>query len=626
VLPTVADVLELDVVRRGSPRVLTGAERLDAPVRWVHVIELAEARHLLRGGELVLTTGIALPPDAAGLTRYVAGLAAAGVSAVAVELGSRYVRELPAALVAAAAVHRLPLIMLQRETEFIAVTEAVHAQILDARVAELRAAERLHQVFTDLAVAGASVDEVVAQASALAGVPVILADLAHRVLACSPAGRELEPLLAGFAGRSRAVEVPGRCDYDKAAGWLVTKVGQTASTSPGTVDWGRLIFVFDAAPGPAEFVLAERTATALALARLVRAGRAAETAARAHASVKGSTRPGPDRAPWTELSAWTHRAGWTERASWTNRQDELLDAHSRLLADLAGPGYADQADLEARINALGIPLPGHQLQSLIIAPGAAAPGPGANPGPAALPRAGAVPDLGLVASSLSAACRLSSTPAVVGILATGSGSGLGGLRVGGLLVLPAEADPDQVLRRVADSVRSACDGDLVIGAGPVVPTVTEARAALHDADVAASALMALGRRGGLDGPRPAAAGRSAADRRHQETTRPFARLADLHLPGLIYQLHDHPALLAFAEQELGPLLRYDEAAGADLVRVLTCYLRSGGNKAEAAQLAGLARPTLYERLRKIEQVLGRKLAIPESSLSLHVALLAHPAP
>jgi len=82
VLPTVADVLALDPVRRGAPRVITGADLLGAPVRWVHVIELAEAGHLLRGGELVLSTGIALPPDADGLARYVAGLATAGVSAI----------------------------------------------------------------------------------------------------------------------------------------------------------------------------------------------------------------------------------------------------------------------------------------------------------------------------------------------------------------------------------------------------------------------------------------------------------------------------------------------------------------------------------------------------------------
>ncbi len=525
-LPTIADVLELDVVRRGSPKVLTAAERLDAPVRWVHVIELVQARHLLRGGELVLTTGIALPPDAAGLTRYVAGLAAAGVSAVAVELGSRYVRELPAALVAAAATHRLPLIMLQRETEFIAVTEAVHAQILDARVAELRAAERLHQVFTDLAVAGASAAEVVAQASALSRVPVILADLAHRVLACSPAGQELEPLLAGFAGRSRAVTVPGCCGYDRAAGWLVAGVGQTASTRPGTAGWGRLIFVFSAPPGPADYVLAERAATALTLARLVRAGQDA------------------------------------------GDRDELAATHNQLLADVAGPGYADPADLEARIAAIGIPLTGHQLQTVVIE--------------------------GAAAEALAAACSSLAVPAIVGELA--------GQRAGGLLALPADADPDQVLAKLASSLRSACGAGLAIGAGQAVPSVAQARAALGDAAVAASALAG-----------------------HQGGDRPFARLADLRLAGLIYQLRDQPAVLAFAERELGPLLRHDEAAGTDLVHVLTCFLRAGGNKAEAAQAAGLARPTLYERLRKIEQVLDRGLDSPDSQLSLHVALLAHPA-
>jgi purine catabolism regulator len=89
-LPTVAEILALDPLRRGAPQVVVAADRLDTPVRWVHVIELAEAAHLLRGGELVLSTGIALPDDPAGLARYVADLASVGVSALAVELGSRY--------------------------------------------------------------------------------------------------------------------------------------------------------------------------------------------------------------------------------------------------------------------------------------------------------------------------------------------------------------------------------------------------------------------------------------------------------------------------------------------------------------------------------------------------------
>ena len=212
-LPTVAEVLALDPVRSGAPRVLAGADRLDAPVRWVHVIELAQAAHLLRGGELVLSTGIALPDDTAGLQRYVAELAAVGVSALAVELGSRYSRTLPSALVSAAAEHRLPLIVLERETQFIEITEAVHARIIDAQLSELRSAERLHQVFTDLAVSGASADEVVAQTASLAGCPVILESLAHHVLACAPGTQDAAALLAGFAGRSRAVQTTKRTGY-----------------------------------------------------------------------------------------------------------------------------------------------------------------------------------------------------------------------------------------------------------------------------------------------------------------------------------------------------------------------------------------------------------------------------
>ena len=79
-LPTVAEVLALDVMRRGEPRVVAGTDRLGTLVRWVHAIELADAPRLLRGGELVLTTGIALPDEGPLLDAYVAGLASVGVA------------------------------------------------------------------------------------------------------------------------------------------------------------------------------------------------------------------------------------------------------------------------------------------------------------------------------------------------------------------------------------------------------------------------------------------------------------------------------------------------------------------------------------------------------------------
>src|SRR5215472_6869414 len=139
---TLREVLDLEVVRRGEPRVVAAADRLDAPVRWVHAIELTDVERLLRGGELVLSTGIALPDSAAGLKAYVASLAGAGVCGLAIELGRRYTGALPAALVSAASVRGVPLIAFAREVPFVEITEAVHARIIDALLIE-RAATTL---------------------------------------------------------------------------------------------------------------------------------------------------------------------------------------------------------------------------------------------------------------------------------------------------------------------------------------------------------------------------------------------------------------------------------------------------------------------------------------------------
>src|ERR1700722_19678250 len=96
VLITLREVLSLDVVRRGLPVVVAGADRLDVPVRGAPAGEAtADVARLLRGGELILSTGIALPESDAALASYVAELAAAGVAGLAIELGRRYSVSLP---------------------------------------------------------------------------------------------------------------------------------------------------------------------------------------------------------------------------------------------------------------------------------------------------------------------------------------------------------------------------------------------------------------------------------------------------------------------------------------------------------------------------------------------------
>ena len=542
-LPTVADLLALDVLRRGSPHVIAGADGLAAPVRWVHVLELADAAHLLQGGELVLTTGVALPAEADLLARYATDLAAAGVSALAVELGRRYVGVLPPALVRAAQGSGLTLIAFEREVPFVEITEAVHALIIDAQLEELRASERLHEVFTELSVAGASPDEVVRQAAVLAGRPVILADLSHRVLACEPGSADPARLLSRFAHRSRTLtgSRSERTVFDEATGWLYTPVGARGE------DWGRVILVCDGPPAGTDTVLIERAATTLALGRLL------------------------------------------------TRHRESLDrqAHRTLITGIINQAHADPAEAAVRARALGVPVDGRQLIGVVLRLSDPA-GTDAARGVLGVSAHARVLD---VADITAAACRAERVPSLVGTLDDA--------RAGAMLSLSPRADADRVLASLATRITErlgAFPGGPVIAAGAVAGSIRDVRRSFLEATQVADVAAERPEAGG-------AAGRP-----------PFFRLADLRLRGLLHLLRDDPRVQTFVERELGPLLASEQDAA--LLDVLAAYLAAGGNKAEAAKNSHLARPTFYERLRRIEEILGTDLGSAESRTSLHVALLA----
>ncbi|NKE56830.1 PucR family transcriptional regulator [Lentzea sp. PSKA42] len=311
--PTVAEVVALPVIRQGKPRLVAGSAGLSRRVRWVHVAEIADIAPLLRGGELVLTTGVMLPES--GLARYVEELAAVGCAGLVVELGRRWRDDVPAALVTAAERHGLPLVTLSEETKYVAVTEAVVGLIVDAQLAELRAAEQVHETFTALTVAGAEPAEVLREVARTSGLPVVLETLGHDVLAYDAAGHDPVVLLDDWAARSRAVTVSERTAYDTASGWLITIVGARGA------DWGRLVMVSPDPPPHRHVVVAERAASALAVHRLVARDR-------------------------ESLERQTHRT---------------------LLSQLLGQS-PQSPDLGARAAALGVPLERRQLIGVAVRP------------------------------------------------------------------------------------------------------------------------------------------------------------------------------------------------------------------------------------------------------------------
>ncbi|MEU4525537.1 PucR family transcriptional regulator [Amycolatopsis sp. NPDC024027] len=103
-------------------RVLTGEDVLDRPIGWVHPTELTEPQAFLEGGELLLTTGLALDEETS--PAYVRRLVDAGVAGLGFGVGLSH-DEVPRALVATAAEVGLPVLEVPRKTPFIAITRAV---------------------------------------------------------------------------------------------------------------------------------------------------------------------------------------------------------------------------------------------------------------------------------------------------------------------------------------------------------------------------------------------------------------------------------------------------------------------------------------------------------------------
>jgi purine catabolism regulator len=245
---TVADVVSLPVIQAGRPEVLSKC-RWDEQIRWVHVSDVADLSGLLQGGELVLTTGIALRRSPA---RYLRRIADGGALGVIAELDA----PLPKTAAAAAASVNVALVVLHREIKFVEVTEAVHRRIVAEQFDAVAFDRRVHATFTDLSMKRVSTPGIVTAAARILDEPVVLEDLAHQALAVAPGPETTAALLDDWEYRSRRVSA-------ERDGWAMSPVG------PRGEEWGRLVVPRPPADASRAKMVLERAAAALALNRMI---------------------------------------------------------------------------------------------------------------------------------------------------------------------------------------------------------------------------------------------------------------------------------------------------------------------------------------------------------------------
>src|SRR3954451_12579870 len=242
---TVREVLgDLDV------EVLAGEANLDGPVRWVHLSELRDSTPWLSGGELLLTTGLALDTPARQ-REFIDTLADHGLAGVGVGTGFTH-DTVPEALVEAARERTFPLFEVPYELPFIALTEQAFTRLVNEQYALLQRSIAARERLQRIVLSERGLEAIVGALATLLGGAALVFDGRGELQAMRTFRRELDDDVVGALGaelRERARRgdgksfVPGHPDL--APRGLALPVGAGDAPDRGGVPPAWLVAVKD---------------------------------------------------------------------------------------------------------------------------------------------------------------------------------------------------------------------------------------------------------------------------------------------------------------------------------------------------------------------------------------------
>jgi len=260
--------------------------------------------------------------------------------------------------------------------------------------------------------------------------------------------------------------------------------------------------------------------------------------------------------------------------------DEWIQHSQRALMDTLLSGrFRSEHGLRARLEASGLTVTGRGLVGVAITAGEAT--------PAAVRQAADA--MGIAVLAAPVADRADSA----------------GVTVAALSMSTQLTDRD--CQQLAKRIRAA-------GGGAVVAFGSESvgvRGLLSSIEEAIE-LLGTGRQGGAD----------SSVVRNGSVDGVVLRVENRPLLRLVTALAGDPRLQAHSESMLRPLIEHDLASGGDLLDVLGAYLAHPGNRTAAASASHLSRSVFYQRLARIEDLLGTDLNDGETLTAVHVALLA----
>jgi PucR family transcriptional regulator, purine catabolism regulatory protein len=554
--PTVREAMSFGGFAKA--RLVAGARGLNRPIEWVRLMETPETVRLLRPHDLLLTTAFAIKDDPAAQAALVAGVARAEGAGLVVK-PERYLRTLPAGMIAEADRLDLPLFELDDEVPFVDVMEPLLERIINAEHWRLKRSLEIHTRFTELVLDGKGVNEIARTLSDLLDCAVSIEDASFHLLAHA-GGSANDPhrkeTIARHGTPARVIydpqvqralrEIEHRRHPMKVPAFPHVGMNKERIIAPILASHQVLgyISVIDAPPEQEDLatMAVEQAALVVAMA-LTKEREVAEVEAR----VRG----------------------------------EFLD-------DLVQGTFGDEAAAQRRARHLGYPIQGAHIYMRVDIDDFRT-----------LLRSKQVTEDAIQALKREYFRRVS------GVVRANHPRVLLGAHsdaIFALLPLGLGADAGEAQRRttalgvqVQEAVASWKPGFTVsVGFSAPVEAPGGVAGAHREVEAVMETLSRLKRWGQV------------------------VSVPELGLTGLLAGVN-HERLIEFSQRHLGSLLEHDRARSADLVQTLRAYLETGEQLAAARRL-DIHPNTLRYRLDRIREITGAELDDPETRLNLAVAL------
>ncbi|MDQ0244343.1 purine catabolism regulator [Bacillus fengqiuensis] len=113
-----------------ASEVAAGIEGLHRPVKWVHIMEVTKINQLLKGNELILSTGVGWKKNEQMFISFLEQLIECKASGLCIEIGT-YTSEIPSEVIAIANRHQFPIILFHQEVPFVEITQDIHSLLIN---------------------------------------------------------------------------------------------------------------------------------------------------------------------------------------------------------------------------------------------------------------------------------------------------------------------------------------------------------------------------------------------------------------------------------------------------------------------------------------------------------------